>query len=365
MFISRLRVSQVRNLQTVQLHPGTINVITGSNGSGKTSVLESIYLLGSGRSFRASRLDPVIGHEAEECTVFGTVKPASGGTLSLGVTRRRDGSFEGRLSGQPIRTAAELAKSLPLQLINSDTFKLLEGGPKIRRQFLDWGVFHVEHGFHSIWLEAQRSIRQRNSLLRRDKLSVDELRSWDRQFCRAAEQLDAYRTRYFDVFYPVFQATLSRLISLDSLGLSYQRGWDKESSLSQLLDSAFERDRQRGFTGSGPHRADIRVRFGVQSAVDVLSRGQQKLVVCAMKVAQGLVYSKVNGQACVFLIDDLPAELDRNHRALLCKLLTEMGCQVFVTCVESAELDDCWDGVPAANQQVFHVEQGAVSRVSL
>ena len=152
MSLRRIMVTAVRNLHPVTLSPSPrINILYGANGSGKTSVLEAVHLLGLARSFRSTRLNPVIQYEQPACTVFGEVELTSGGTSNLGVSRERQGEFTIRIDGQNAKSAAQLAELLPLQLINPDSFRLLEGAPKIRRQFLDWGVFHVEPRFLPAW----------------------------------------------------------------------------------------------------------------------------------------------------------------------------------------------------------------------
>jgi len=360
MSVSRLRIHKVRNITSAELEPARINIVHGRNGSGKTSILEAIYILGSGRSFRATQLQPVIQHNSPECTVFGQVHQEGDIAVPVGVQRKRDGALESRVQGAPVKRSAELARRLPLLLINSDTFSLLEGSPKVRRQFLDWGVFHVEHSFHSSWVEVQRCLRQRNSILRRDRISADVLAPWDQQLAREATALDAQRRQYFDAFYPIFFETLTELIELDGLSLAYQRGWDKDRDLLDVLEEAYERDAQRGYTGSGPHRADLRFRRHGLAAADVLSRGQQKLVVCAMKLAQAILVERSTARKSVFLVDDLPAELDREHRRLMCRLLVRLNCQVFLTCVDAEELKDCWDNLPDDALRLFHVEHGTV-----
>ena len=164
MSLSRVSVTAVRNLHPVTISPSPrINILYGANGSGKTSMLEAVHLLGLARSFRSTRLLPVIQHEQAACTVFGVVDEAEGGLRNLGVSRERNGEFTIRIDGQNARSAAQLAEIMPLQLINPDSFRLLEGAPKIRRQFLDWGVFHVEPRFMGTWQRLQKALKQRNS----------------------------------------------------------------------------------------------------------------------------------------------------------------------------------------------------------
>lgn len=364
MSIRRLRIEQLRNLHSAELDLGRLNVLAGVNGSGKTSVLEAAYLLGSGRSFRVARLDPVINRAASKFVVHALLEGAAANApVSIGVSRDREGHFEGRLQGRSVQNTAELARALPVQLINANTFDLLSGGPRGRRQFLDWGVFHVEQRFHSAWLDVQRALRQRNALLRHARIARAQLDAWDSRLAESAELIDGLRRQYFEQFHPIFHGTLNDLAPIQGLSLSYYKGWEKDRSLQEVLREHEERDQQRGHTLVGPHRADVRVRVGGQEADQVLSRGQQKVVVCAMKIAQGRLFAQARAQECVFLVDDLPAELDRRHRTALCRMLARMPCQVIVSCVDAAELEGCWDDEAARELTVFHVEQGQVTKV--
>ncbi|MBF7728871.1 DNA replication/repair protein RecF [Pseudomonas sp. N040] len=360
MSLLRLNVTALRNLHAVTLSPSPrINILSGDNGSGKTSLLEAVHLLGLARSFRSTRLQPVIEYEQPALTIFGELASAVG-TRQLGVQRSRAGEFQIRIDGQSVRSAAQLAQALPLQLINPDSFRLLEGNPRIRRQFLDWGVFHVEPRFLLAWQRLQRALRQRNSWLRRGTLDAASEAAWSRELSVASDEIDAYRRSYIQALKPLFEATLSRLLVLPDLVLSYYRGWDKDRELSEVLSTSLLRDQQLGHTQAGPQRADLRLRVGAYNAVDVLSRGQQKLVVCALKIAQGYLVNQSRSGECVYLVDDLPSELDEHHRHALCGLLEDLNCQVFITCVDHKILRECWQtDTPVA---MFHVEHGRITQ---
>ena len=361
MSLSRVTVTAVRNLHPVTFSPSPrINILYGANGSGKTSVLEAIHLLGLARSFRSVRLNPVIAHEQQSCTVFGQVELAEGGHSALGISRDRQGEFQIRIDGQNARSAAQLAEILPLQLINPDSFRLLEGAPKIRRQFLDWGVFHVEPRFMSTWQRLQKALRQRNSWLRHGTLDAVSQAAWDRELCLASAEIDEYRRAYIKALKPVFEQTLSELLELEGLTLSYYRGWDKDRELSAVLAASVHRDQQMGHTQAGPQRADLRLKLGAHNAAEILSRGQQKLVVCALRIAQGHLVSQARRGQCIYLVDDLPSELDEQHRQALCRLLEDLRCQVFITCVDHELLREGWQTeTPVA---LFHVEQGCITQ---
>ncbi|WP_281647325.1 DNA replication/repair protein RecF [Parendozoicomonas sp. Alg238-R29] len=357
-FLQKVRVTDIRNLVSVTLSPSpSINILYGSNGSGKTSFLEAVHLLGTTRSFRSSKVKPVIRQSQEACTVFGLVKGRES-VFSLGVSRSLDASCKIHINGEPCRLSSDLASILPLQVINPDTFRLLEGTPKDRRQFLDWGVFHVEHRFLPAWKRAYKSMKQRNALLRHGKMSDSLMDVWDAELSQSGEEIDNYRRRYFEALKPVFENTLECLSGITDIQISYSRGWDKESSLRDVLKRSYRRDVEAGYTQWGPHRADIKLRYQGLAAVDTLSRGQQKAVVCALKLAQGKLFSDSKPFGCVYLVDDLPSELDQEHRSRLCKMFEDMNAQVFITCVDKGSLGQVWSA--ESEVKMFHVEHGVL-----
>lgn len=372
--LEKISVTDIRNLVSVTLTPSpSINILHGVNGSGKTSLLEAIHLLGTTRSFRSTKIKSIIRQGQPSCVVFGKVS-ANERQWAIGTVRMQDASCKIHIDGQNVRYSSDLAALLPLQVINPDTFRLLEGGPKDRRQFLDWGVFHVEHNYLSTWKRVQKAMQQRNALLRRSasashsllgrngashgKIDHSLLGIWNQELIRSGEEIDRYRRNYFELLQPVFTETLAQLSDLTDITLSYNRGWDKDTSFAQVLERSLEREQEAGYTLSGPHRADIRIRHRGVMAVDSLSRGQQKIVVCALKLAQGKLFSQRCAHGCVYLVDDLPSELDRGHRQRLYQILEEIDAQVFITCIESDALAESW----STNKEVklFHVEHGLI-----
>ena len=336
-------------------------------------MLESIHLLGMARSFRGSSVKSLINHDSPCCTVFGTTvldsllaatnKGVAGAGMPVGVQRNRSGEAQIKIGGAPVRTVAELAEQLPLQVITAESFGLLTGSPGARRRYLDWGVFHVEHQFFGQWQRFQRSIKQRNNLLRRGKISDQELAAWTRDLAQTGTVINEYRKDYFEILAPCFKEIMARLApSLDALELRYQQGWDRQLTYSEALAQGFAADTEHGYTHSGPQRADIRVLSGNHLAAETLSRGQQKLVVCGLKLAQGRLMTQLGRGTCTYLIDDLPSELDNAHSVLVCELLASMEAQVFITCIDQREIRSVW---PESEElAMFHVEQGVVRRHS-
>lgn len=359
MSIVRLDISKVRNLEQISFSPSPqVNLITGVNGSGKTSILEGIHLLSFGRSFRSHKHKTYIQHEEEECVVFAQLKAKHNDFISMGLRRSRDGSIDVRIQGKKAQSVVELAERLPVQLINPDAFRLLEGSPKIRRQFIDWGTFHFDNGFINAWRGWQKALKQRNSLLRRGKISTSLLMAFDQELIRLGDKVNQYRQNYTNQLTPIFLSVLAELSDSIKVRLVFSQGWDATKSLTDAMASSCERDIDIGYTQIGPQRADLRVKTDAGDALDTLSRGQQKLVVSALKIAQGKMLIEM-GSPLVFLVDDLPAELDSQHRQKLCALLEALNNQIFITSVEPDIMDYTWSDTTDVRH--FEMKEGELS----
>lgn len=359
MALANLKINKLRNINNLSLnpHPG-INLIFGENGSGKTSILEGIHLLGLGRSFRTHLTRRFIQHEEDQCSVFSELDNG----FTIGIEKNKTGQTTLRIQGENQTSAAVLAEYLPLQVIDPDGYRLLEDGPKLRRQFLDWGVFHVEHQFMSLWQRVQQALKQRNGALRQ-QLPVEQVTLWDAVLIEAGDALDQLRCCYFEEFCRVFEGLLPKLLDYDDLKIKYYRGWKAELSLADALAAGLGRDMQVGYTGCGPHRSDIKITVGkgATPAVDVLSRGQQKLLACALRLTHGfLLRSRVDKQ-CLYLVDDMAAELDETRRTLLAEVLLAQEAQVFITGVDVDVLSGLFHD---KDMKMFHVEHGVVSELS-
>jgi DNA replication and repair protein RecF len=365
MLIRRLQVNNVRNLDRISLDSfKSINIFFGTNGSGKTSLLEAVHFLLMGRSFRHSQFKPLLKDGEEESVVFAELVDEHWRRMSLGVSRRREGKPTIRLDAAKLQTLAELIQIAPVQVLNNDTFEMLVGGPSYRREFLDWGLFHVEPRFFPLWRLAQRALKQRNSLIRHGKIDRPQLELWSREYARYGEELDALRAHYFTKLVTRCRTMLAELSPAvaETVEVAYYRGWAKDQSLETLLIEGLERDVRQGFTRVGPHRADLRVTVGANAAADVLSRGQLKIVVAGFYLAQAQLVKELTAKRSIFLVDDLAAELDRQHRRHFCAQLEQMGQQVFVTCIDQSDLIECWQGLESP--ALFHVEHGRISPVT-
>ncbi len=358
MALLRLQIHDFRNIQQAELLPGRgLNVLLGRNGSGKTSLLEAIHYLGLGRSFRTHLANRVITHGEKAFTLFAQIATSEQPLVPLGLSRSRTGESQLKIDGKPAERLAQLAELLPMQLIHPEGFNLLTGGPQQRRAFIDWGVFHWQPAFFPLWGKVRRLLRQRNALLRQSS-HYAPLAYWDQELARLGNQLAAYRADYCAAWLPLLQEIAAGFLPEYQFRITLYPGWDSERELATLLQEGFERDRSMGHTSLGPHRADLRLRANGVPVQDVLSRGQLKLLVCAMRLAQGMWLHRHSGRECLFLIDDFASELDSEKRRLLAQRLKECASQVFITAIDEAPLADMMSELEC---QLFHVEQGTIT----
>lgn len=357
--LTRLVVQQFRNIKACDMSLSTgFNFIVGPNGSGKTSVLEAIYMLGHGRSFKSSLTGRIIQNKCQELFVHGRFLNSDQFEIPIGINKQRDGSTEVRISGQSGQKLAQLAEVLPLQLIHPEGFELLTDGPKFRRAFIDWGVFHSQPQFYDTWGRFKRLNKQRNALLKTAR-SYRELSYWDKDLTLLAEQIDQWRAIYIEQLHSVAKDMCSAFLPEFDIKLGYYRGWDKESAYGELLERNFERDLNLGYTFSGPNKADLKIKVNNTPVEDVLSRGQLKLMMCALRLAQGQHLAQLTGKQCIYLIDDFASELDSVRRKRLADCLKQTKAQVFVSSITESQIADMID----ENGKMFHVEHGTIEQV--
>lgn len=374
MRVTRLDLRNFRCFAGTGLQPGPgLNLITGGNGAGKTSVLEALHLMAYGRSFRGRVRDGLVRAGAAALEVFVeweehgvtravaaevvSPRPPTAGRVRRAGLRHSGQDWTGRLDGAPVAHLGELCSALAVVSFDPGSHALIAGGGETRRRYLDWGLFHVEPEFLSLWRRYARALKQRNALLK-TRARDGQLDGWDAELVQAGEPLSRQRRRYLEGLQPHFARLIADLVpALGSVEQSYQPGWrSEEFSLADALLLSRERDLASGHTSVGPHRADWGLRLTALPGREALSRGQGKLVALAALLAQAEHHAACRGEWPVVALDDLASELDRHHQRRVLERLLAGPAQVFVTGTEPPA------GLPAAAVPplVFHVEQGTI-----
>jgi DNA replication and repair protein RecF len=352
MGLAELTLENFRCIEQAELTLSAhITLVRGPNGSGKTSLLEAVYLLGRGRSFRTSRAESLIRHGAEHAYAVGRLAPPP--PVSIRVRLARHAATSAEIGTVAVRSRAELAQVFPVQALEPGMHRLIEEASPRRRRWLDWAVFHVEPVFVEAWQRYNRALHQRNAAL---KSAPDTARAWDGELVRCGEVISASRMRLIEILAPYWGQTVQALADLPA-ELRYLPGWSEERSLEAALEANFAQDRRRGVTLVGPHRADVEVRLGGRPVRRLLSRGQQKLIAAALLLSPLQMLRDRCALRPTLLLDDPAAELDAQHLARLLGQVRALECQLIVTALDRAPEGL---GVP---QRVFHVEQGRVQPV--
>ncbi len=351
MSLDRLQIRGFRNLQPTTLKPGSgVNWLFGDNGAGKTSVLEAIFLLARGRSFRVRQISNVIQHGQSALQVV--ARRFENGVF-LGI--ERDGEdWRGRIDGRETRRISEFAATLPLVLIEPDSHRLIDGGPDRRRQYLDWQLFHVEPSYLDAWQRYARLLRQRNAGLRTGA-SIATLAAVEAPMVQAAQRINSLRTTQVKALSAEIEALLDALKFRlpGQIDLRYRPGHPADADLATALADQQASDQERGFTQRGPHRAELVLTCEGHPASVELSRGQQKLLAIILLLAQLSLFQRHASHRPMLLLDDPVSELDTGHLDQLLDWIEGQDFQSWVTATEPGR----------SSHTMFHVEQGRVERV--
>jgi len=354
MRVKSLNIINLRNIASTRIDFNSgLNCFIGDNGAGKTSILEALSVLSKGRSFRSGQISSLIGPAGKSFQVVSKIESQVGNTHQLGMERDED-SWTARHNGADVSNLSELTQLLPHVLLEPNSHTLVSGPPDVRRRYLDWGVFHVEHNFLLLWRRYNRVLKQRNAALKQSNRMIVE--SLDPQFVQLGEQLHQARKNHTEKLNDILQKQLSLFCeSLEEITLSYKKGWAGDS-LSEAIQLSDTRDIERGSTGPGPHKADLIFSLNGSPAKERLSRGEQKAMTAALIMAQAEMISQ-SGEMPVLMLDDLSSELDETHLGKVLRAGVELGTQILLTGTELVPaIKDC-----ESPYTVFHVEHGNVS----
>ena len=350
MAIRQLSLTDFRNLKSTTLEcDPRLNLVSGDNGSGKTSLLEAIYVLCQARSFRSHQLAQCINHDKNGFLLFGRFDGFKSGLSKSG------SKLEIRLDGETLKRRSDLVKKAPVNIVNADSFVLVDGSPVRRRAFLDWCLFHVEPSYAETWREFQHALRQRNRLLK-SRQDLHLLDYWDRHLLEPSARLYEMRREYTGKLRRIIVEEFDTLLQGLQLQLEYRKGWPQNESLEISLKANRQRDIRSGYTGVGIQRDDLMLTTNGRQVGEVLSRGQSKRVCLALFLAALELVNSDRQKRVILLIDDLHSELDSRAQKQVYRQLAEMDLQLFISNIDGA----LPSGIEAKEFKGFHVEHGII-----
>jgi DNA replication and repair protein RecF len=361
-WLSQLGLESFRNISTaaIDLCPG-FNFFAGPNGAGKTAILEAVAVLARGRSFRTQSIGELVQRDRSRLRVGGTLNDELLGTQRVVLTRGRSDGTELRINGQSGQRMSQAAAMLPLEVMDPLMVELVFGGPVWRRRWLDWGLFHVKHNYLPLIRRYAAALKQRNACLKAvaaGRQPRTALEPWTDELGVLGEEVASLRHDYVESLRAPLQRCIGALSSELTITVEYRKGWPDDTPLVNFLSAAFAREVKSGATAGGPHRAELELRHEGMLCSTKLSRGQAKLVASALLLAQADIVQELAHRTSLFLIDDIGAELDGQHRDRLFAALVERGTQVLATAVDEP-------GATIRGQcpvyRLFHVKHGTVA----
>ncbi len=319
-------------------------------------------VLSQGKSFRNSLKKSIIRDGQSSLTVSALLRAIDSDSMEtrIGISKFGGGKTVAKVALEKVQRVSTLSSLLPVCVIEPNSMDIIEGGPSFRRQLMDWGVFHVEHGFIDHWRRFSHALKQRNALLKTgQKDSSNQLDYWNRILVPSAEYVTNVRQKYMMELEETLSRSLTHFFMDDGIRIVLRDGWTDAGGYSECLDKTITKDLRYGFTTIGPHKADLEICAGNHLAKDYLSRGQKKLAVYAIRLAQIEQLQRKSGRQVSLLLDDLPSELDTNNCEKVCKEIKRIGCQVFITSINNTDLNSMI--IDTLDPNVFHVEHGTVS----
>jgi DNA replication and repair protein RecF len=363
--VRELRAELWRNLEPLVLRPGgSLTVLFGSNGQGKTNVIEAIYYLATLRSFRTSR-----ARELVRSGEVGSARARLAATVERGGLDRkleievREGLRSVKLDGKPTRVANAIFGALSVVLFVPEDLLLPRAAPALRRRFVDLAVFNVDRAFYREASAFQRVLRSRNALLRTGRMAPELLETYDEELGRTGARVVLRRRALVADLAPRVERLFKALHGELPVALRYRsdarvEAAGDEADLRLALVGGLVRtralDERRRFTSFGPHTDDLEIFLAGRLAREHASQGQLRSLMLALKLAELENVEERRGDAPVLLLDDVPSELDPERRRFLFEIVGSLSCQTVISVADRAVIP------PLVSRQDFLVTEGRV-----
>jgi DNA replication and repair protein RecF len=360
MSIEKLITKNFRNISDGSINfDSECNLFIGANGSGKSSLLEALFFVGHGKSFRTNKNENLAVHDKENFVL--SIKDFDNGMFGISKDFTSNQTVI-KINGERNSRLSELAKNIAIQVVTPESFRLFFGGPKERRRFVDLGLFHVEHRFSKSWSEFNRVLKQRNACLR-NQVDNTTLNYWSEIFCQQSDIIAQYREEYLTLLSNELSIWTNILLPdiCSKIKVQYLRGWKQGASLSETVRANIDKEKLVGYSINGTHKFDIKFLLNKKPIESQLSRGQQKLFLVALTFAQAKLIERVKRLKPILLIDDVGAELDFNSRLMLQEAIKMLNCQVIITAIDKVAVEPL---VPSNEKyKMFHVKHGVISAI--
>jgi DNA replication and repair protein RecF len=350
MSLNTLRIKNFRNIKDfrVELDPG-FNIFIGKNGSGKTSILEAIYISFRKKSFRTNKIENCINLQENFYSTFIQTQEDDYVVSQKQVNKNSLVKVNDNLAN-----SKELAFLVPVQIINNNIFNVLDSGSKYRRKIIDWGLFYSEPSFIDIWAKYNKALKNKNAALKSNQ-GTNDIQAWNSILAKTGFSIHSQRKKYLNEL----SKTLQTIIQKDKKNISMQLtdSWESEAVLEKEITQSLKKDMYYRVSQVGPHKTDILFSQDNMEIKNIYSRGQQKTFLLNLYLSQSINLFENYGKKCLFLIDDINSELDHENLSFLINTLVNINAQTLITSIN----DDTLSYFNNLNHRVFHVEREMIN----
>ena len=325
MRIAKLKLVNFRNYSNSHFDfHRNLNFLIGENGSGKTSVLEAIHYLAMTKSFRTNLDRGVVRHTESFCQIFGDFISESGYDYAVNFNYSKSDGKKIHINRTALRRLYDIVGKIPVVVLSPSSQGITEGGPSIRRNFVDRIMSQIDFKYFQDFLDYRSRMFQRNAILNsyREKRSTkydDYIETYDELLIKSAKKIYEGRIFFQEKFSEIFKETYNKISHITGevsiRVISNVKGdTDKfEESFRDRLKERFTYDVEQGRTTSGPHLDSVIIELYNREIRYVGSQGEHKIVLIALKIAEGKFLTIHTGENVIFLLDDLFALLDIKH----------------------------------------------------
>jgi DNA replication and repair protein RecF len=355
MWLEKISVHGVRNLEDTEItfHP-QVNYLYGKNGAGKTSILEAIYFLAVGRSFRTNRDNEIISFNAPFLKINGTAHNDSS-ELNQSEIRLENNIKTVFLESQKQEKLSSYLGWLPIVTILLSDIDLVSGTPQRRRSFIDLAISKISKNYLKNLIEYRQVLMQRNKLLQ-EKTDDAHYEVWETSLVKYGIEIYQERKRYLPALITEAQKLHSVFMPGRSILFEYKPSIDNYQNLPEhflnLLKENRVKDKELGHTTIGPHRDDISINELSLPVRKFGSEGEQRLAALSLKMAEAELLAK-NNQRPIFLLDEVAAELDTDNSRKLFELIK--GQFFYATAKE-------FKNTINQNGKIIYVEKGKIEK---
>ena len=330
MLLEKIYLKNFRSFRSFKKNLGNKNLIFGKNGAGKTSFLESIFFSYKQRSFRTSSINSLINFDSDSFLIE---------TRSLNKKFIYKKEKQKKLLKEIPRENTKLI--LPMVLDNS-SLNFLETPKENRRSFVDYFLFHVKPEYRAAHAQFKKSLAQRNKALKEG--GKTDIKTWTNSYVKKSQNIDDLRTEVITDFLGNFESFLATQNLPNKLRgkfidvrIGYSSGW--ENDLLEELRLCYAKDKERGYTSKGPHVSDLSIKIKQTDSGNILSRGEQKLLILLIYIFFCNLNSSKPNNETILLADDLQAELDGSMMDFALEAILAAKAQIFITSLEKMQKD--------------------------